>query len=160
MSLVSLGVGGTLLYCWFRDQEILEHSKPTPSSITAINLSKNGPGDNWYVRVSDFSFDKPELITRRGSVQRLECYLIPGQGVSAENNKIKVANTMVSSEDDAKKFLQQNIVEGFAHPPRNSEIEFEVKRRPTADGSHVVVCLGVVFALAGLGGGLLTWNRR
>lgn len=133
--------GMTFLVRAAADLSLLEHSSTTPKSITAATLSLHGPGDNYYVHITDYKLANPHIDTHYPDTKHPESYLvcdmIPAHPPKQKYNAIQVSNMQICAMQgkDYEQFLHSRSMNAFAHPPEHNEVKVVVKGRPSAEDS-------------------------
>lgn len=145
-------------------------SKSTPTSITAAKLANDGPpGDNWYLRLTDYVIIDPKAVCLNGSElekvgtdlivgdDRLEGFVFPKDGTAAKRT-IKLYYLDVGGKDDVERFLARDSMDVLVRDPINlhkyspadNTISLQVVDGPRSlTDMTAIQCLSIAFIICG-----------
>ncbi len=166
---------------------LLEHSSNTPHTITATELSASGPGNNYYVHITNFKLINPRIGSRSEDAKHVEyflvCDMIPtqashqGQKHVPKNHKqlprVQTHNSLIVSNfyinnygstdlnhNDSEHFLRRTEMKAFAHPPSDHVISIEVKPRPSVEDNKITWKCGAFSLALGVGFFLMGFRKK
>ncbi len=131
------------------------HSASEPQIISAAKLANEGPGNNWYVQIRDFQFGDPMVAYIQGAlgskaINSVSCRLIPVP-LEPENANALIVTKLVKSEREAKEFLSQHSILGFAESASHGMVKITAsKRKSDSEVLLGFVAPGVVLFLLGV----------
>ena len=128
MGIGCLIFGSLVIYLAQPQWEEICHSKGEVQKITARELADQGPGDNWYVLVSDYAIENPMVAVEQAKLKLgkekilyMTCRMIP-HGAAKENSSKLTVIKRVTDEAQARQFISEKSILGYAKPNKSDGI--------------------------------------
>lgn len=121
-------LGSLVIYLAQPQWEEICHSKEEAQKITACELANRGSGDNWYVLVTDYEIENPMVAVEQAKLKLgkekmlyMTCKMIPQGAVNENSSKLTVIKR-VTDEDQARQFISEKSILGYAKPNQTGGI--------------------------------------
>ncbi|PWU03542.1 MAG: hypothetical protein C5B53_00275 [Candidatus Melainabacteria bacterium] len=140
-----LVLSAVLFYIAKNDFDVVAHSRSQPTLVTADRLIAYGPGDNHYIRLTDYKVAKAKWVTGQG-VDYLKGELVPASGTRS-GKVIKVSDYLLT-QSEFNNFIHSTTVDGFVSPD-DGWTTVTAKKRPEMGGIFSWVAIGAICLVVG-----------